>query len=311
MKYLLPFFVFLFLIAAPARSRQANPQLRFEWHKVAELPSPAGATQQPGLAGAFAGIHNGVLIVAGGANFPDAPPWEGGLKVFHDEIWAYHTITRTWTRLDTMPTGSQVTTTAAVKWGDRVLIPSGETAPGVRTPDIFAASMSSLYSSMNSVAAVLTTDFARRLRPQSEEKSYLRMARWITVLIGLVGTFLALMMVTWGISSLWDQFNMIVGLFTGGLGGIFLLGIFSRRTNGAGAIAGLLLSAALQYVIKKYTEVHLLLYSFTGMATAIVTGYTVSLFTGHNRPEAEAYTLAGLQGNGRLTKQKNKKVWND
>lgn len=182
---------------------------------------------------------------------------------------------------------------------------------GLLIAAIFAASMSSLDSSMNSVAAVFTTDFVRRLRPPSGEKSYLRMARWITVLIGLTGTCLALMMATWGISSLWDQFNMIVGLFTGGLGGIFLLGIFSRRTNGAGAIAGLLLSAALQYVIKEYTEVHLLLYSFTGMATAIVTGYAVSMFTGRNRPEAKAYTLAGLRENGRLPGQKNEKVWND
>lgn len=42
---------------------------------------------QPGVAGPFAGTHGGALIVAGGANFPGKMPWEGGTKVWRDEIW--------------------------------------------------------------------------------------------------------------------------------------------------------------------------------------------------------------------------------
>ncbi|MFZ4428570.1 MAG: hypothetical protein ACOYOO_15535 [Saprospiraceae bacterium] len=37
-----------------------------------------------------------------------------------------------------------------------------------------------------------------------------------------------------GISSLWDQFNTILGLFTGGLGGLFVLGIFTQKANARG-----------------------------------------------------------------------------
>ena len=40
-----------------------------------------------GVAGAFAGISGDALLVAGGANFPDKPPWDGGQKKWHDEIY--------------------------------------------------------------------------------------------------------------------------------------------------------------------------------------------------------------------------------
>ncbi len=48
------------------------------WQKLPSLPDPIG------FAGAFAGTSGGVLIVAGGANFPGKMPWEGARKVWHD-----------------------------------------------------------------------------------------------------------------------------------------------------------------------------------------------------------------------------------
>lgn len=57
----------------------------FAWDRLADLPDATG------VAGAFAGIcgseDGGRLVVAGGANFPDRPPWEGGAKVWHDTAW--------------------------------------------------------------------------------------------------------------------------------------------------------------------------------------------------------------------------------
>src|SRR5690606_16935204 len=58
----------------------------FTWHKT-ELPVPSGSQNHPGLAGAFSGLSNNVLIIAGGANFPDSPPWDGGEKVWNDRIY--------------------------------------------------------------------------------------------------------------------------------------------------------------------------------------------------------------------------------
>ena len=48
-----------------------------------DLPDPHG------IAGAFAGVAQGRLLVGGGANFPDGVmPWDGGRKVWHDAVYA-------------------------------------------------------------------------------------------------------------------------------------------------------------------------------------------------------------------------------
>jgi len=63
------------------------------WQKLAELP-PAEGKPHPGLGGAYAGVHNGVLLIAGGANFPEGFPWEASPdgpespKIYHDTIHA-------------------------------------------------------------------------------------------------------------------------------------------------------------------------------------------------------------------------------
>ncbi len=99
----------------------------------------------------------------------------------------------------------------------------------------------------------------------------------MTLLIGVIGTALALVMAHWGISSLWDQFNTILGLFTGGLGGLFVLGLFFPKANARGALLGLLFSGVIQYGISQYTNVNLLMYAFTGLAACVVSGYLFSL----------------------------------
>lgn len=41
-----------------------------------------------GVAAPFAGVSHGTLLVAGGANFPNGYPWQGGRKVWHAEAFA-------------------------------------------------------------------------------------------------------------------------------------------------------------------------------------------------------------------------------
>ncbi len=59
----------------------------FQLSSLPDLPPNSGYSCQPGLAGPYTGVDNDVLIVAGGANFPDSLPWEGGAKVYHNEIF--------------------------------------------------------------------------------------------------------------------------------------------------------------------------------------------------------------------------------
>jgi N-acetylneuraminate epimerase len=58
---------------------------KVEWKKAAALQNADGSLSL-GFAGPINGVSNDVLIVAGGANFQDKMPWEGGKKHYSDEI---------------------------------------------------------------------------------------------------------------------------------------------------------------------------------------------------------------------------------
>ena len=60
------------------------------------------------------------------------------------------------------------------------------------------------------------------------------------------------------------------------------------------AIIGLVFSGILQYLIKEYTDVHLLLYAFTGMVSSIVIGYLASFAFTEDLSQKKNYTLFAL-----------------
>ena len=163
---------------------------------------------------------------------------------------------------------------------------------GLVVAAIFAAAMSSLDSSMNSVSAAFTTDFYQRLGKNVTPKSALRTARLVTVVIGALSMAFALWMANQpDIKSLWDEFSKTIGFFGGGLGGVFLLGIFTRRTSGTGALIGIVASGILQYVIKETVPLHAWAYGATGIVSCFVIGYLVSAVVPEGRRELPGLTL--------------------
>jgi N-acetylneuraminic acid mutarotase len=61
---------------------------KLQWQVAGKLPS-SPKEYAIGVAGAISGIHNDKLFVAGGANFPDTMPWEGGKKKYHNQLFVY------------------------------------------------------------------------------------------------------------------------------------------------------------------------------------------------------------------------------
>lgn len=76
---------------------QAPAPVSLVWSQLQPLP------EQLGVAGAFAGINQGHLLVGGGANFPQLPPWEGGTKVWHDRVWEIDLASGDWSELGKLP----------------------------------------------------------------------------------------------------------------------------------------------------------------------------------------------------------------
>lgn len=61
----------------------------FAQHKGMTISTRIVGELMPGVAGAVIGSHGTHLLVAGGADFPDGPPWQGGAKVYHDKIHVF------------------------------------------------------------------------------------------------------------------------------------------------------------------------------------------------------------------------------
>ena len=156
-------------------------------------------------------------------------------------------------------------------------LPTG--VAGLVIAGVFAASMSSLDSSMNSMSAAVVTDFYRRFKPEASEESCLKLAKWMTALAGLAGTIFALVMAGSNIKSLWDTFSKLLGLFGGGLAGLFVLGMFTRRATGTGAVIGLFGSAVVLWLVKTQTDLHFFLYGVVGIASCVIIGWLASLAT--------------------------------
>lgn len=50
------------------------------WNNELILPPSSGMFPNKGLAGAYCGLVGNRLVIAGGANFPEQYPWDGGHK---------------------------------------------------------------------------------------------------------------------------------------------------------------------------------------------------------------------------------------
>lgn len=127
--------------------------------------------------------------------------------------------------------------------GDRVFphfiskhLPPGIT--GLLVAAVFAAGMSTISTSLNSSATLVMNDLYGRLwRPDANEHESMLVLYAATIAWGVLGTGLAVILVTVTDSAL-EMWWTLAGVLGGGLTGLFLLGFLSRRTGNVGAITG-------------------------------------------------------------------------
>lgn len=74
-------FAYLSIFLLIAITNTVHAQELFNWSLEKGLPNSVG------LNGSYIGTHNNVLIIAGGANFPNTPVWKGGKKVWNNVIY--------------------------------------------------------------------------------------------------------------------------------------------------------------------------------------------------------------------------------
>ncbi|WP_347838384.1 sodium:solute symporter [uncultured Draconibacterium sp.] len=96
---------------------------------------------------------------------------------------------------------------------------------------LIAAAFSSLDSDLNCLSAICLEDYYLRWKPNTPESKQMVLSRLFTVLAGVGAIAVALFYVKAGGKGVLGIIFTLYAIFSGGIAGMFLLGIFSKRVN--------------------------------------------------------------------------------
>jgi SSS family solute:Na+ symporter len=146
---------------------------------------------------------------------------------------------------------------------------------GLLIAAILAAAMSNLSAALNSLSSTTMIDFYLRIKPQTAERARLALSRGATIIWGVVLFALALASRHGG--KVLEKGLTVASLAYGGLLGVFLLGVLTRRATQTGTILGMLSGLTLNIYLWAQTQVAWTWYVTFGATTTFVVGYLASL----------------------------------
>ncbi|MGH8079825.1 MAG: sodium/sugar symporter [Lysobacter sp.] len=114
---------------------------------------------------------------------------------------------------------------------------------------LVAAIVASLASKINSVATIFTLDFYAKYRPEASEQRLVRVGR-IAAAVAIAVAILTARPLIGGFDQGFQYIQEYTGFFTPGIVVIFVLGLFWKRANEAGALAAAIGSFALSVALK-------------------------------------------------------------
>ncbi|MDG1363780.1 MAG: sodium/solute symporter [Akkermansiaceae bacterium] len=168
---------------------------------------------------------------------------------------------------------------------------------GLIIAGVFAAAQSTISSSLNSVATAFVTDvYGRLLKPESLDDQRLGVAKWVVVILGVVGIGISCVLAKMGTDGVFMLFNRFIGFALGPLGGLFALGIFSRRPNGLAGLVALIcgvLTVTVTYFLNEAGVIDLmpLLYGAVGFLTTSVTGVVLGFWLRASDEDVRGLTI--------------------
>lgn len=182
-----------------------------------------------------------------------------------------------------------------------------------------AAAISSLDSDMNSLAAVTVQDYYLRFRPKASDKKQLHVGRWTVVLTGIASVGIALLYAQWGGEGVLGVVFGLYAIFSAGIVGIFLLGLFTRRANKQGVTVGIVVTVlftayamltsgkyqVLDFGALNYTHNTYMLGVYSHLVMFAV-GYAASFFF-KSRPADDSLTIYGYLAQRRAEKASGQK----
>ncbi|MFT6180344.1 MAG: SSS family solute:Na+ symporter [Paracoccaceae bacterium] len=166
---------------------------------------------------------------------------------------------------------------------------------GLIIAGVFAAAQSTISSSLNSVATAFVTDvYGRILKPESSDEQRLSVAKWVVIILGVIGIGVSSYLAMIKTDEVFMLFNRFIGFALGPLGGLFALGIFSKRPNGRAGLVALLSGVVTVIAVSLLNEAGVidlmpLLYGAVGFLSTFVVGILLGFVM-----RAREEDLAGL-----------------
>lgn len=105
---------------------------------------------------------------------------------------------------------------------------------------LLAGAISSLDSDLNCFAAIGVQDYYVRFKPESTDRQRLNLGRWIVALAGVASIGIASIYAYWGGEGILGVLFGLYAIFSSGIVGLFLLGLFVPRANKQGLWVGLI-----------------------------------------------------------------------
>lgn len=105
---------------------------------------------------------------------------------------------------------------------------------------LIASAFSSLDSELNSISAVLTEDFYSRSKENISDFEKLKFGKFMVIVIGLITLIIATIYTKVGSQGVLGIVFMLYAIFSGGIAGMFLLGLLSRKANKNGLYIGII-----------------------------------------------------------------------
>jgi SSS family solute:Na+ symporter len=144
---------------------------------------------------------------------------------------------------------------------------------GLVVAAIFAAALS---SSLNSIAATAVNDLYRPFAKDKSDKHLVKLAGWLTLVVGIVQIIVAVAFMRTDESALGLALS-VASLINGPILGVFLVGTFLKRAGESHALVGMAASIALMLYILLATRIAWTWYALIGSLTTLIVAFAASL----------------------------------
>ena len=167
---------------------------------------------------------------------------------------------------------------------------------GVVTAAIVAAAMSSLDSSLNSMATVTTLDFYEKfINKNSTPERSLAASRWFTVLWAVMMVAPAIIFAEGDGASVLEVLSEVGSFFVGAKLAMFGLGFYSRHTSQRGLLWGVAAGFAALAYVGFFTDLAWPWYCALGGVVSIVVAWGASLLLDGRQDDWHPYSVVGQQ----------------